>query len=69
MASVTSLRDDLETPPAAASPSAAEGVPDARRLAGRGSSWLKSVALGLLLPLLAVVIWEIAAAEQWLRPN
>ena len=72
MATVTS-QDLLQAPPAAASPSAAGavpgGAPSARRLAGRGSSWLKSLGLSLLLPLLIALLWEIAAAEQWLRPN
>jgi sulfonate transport system permease protein len=74
MASATSLREDLlQAPPAAASPSVAGGAPSgilgARRLAGRGGSWLKSLGLGLLLPLLVAVLWEYAASEQWLRPN
>jgi sulfonate transport system permease protein len=30
---------------------------------------LKSLGLGLLLPLLAAALWEYAAAQQWLRPN
>lgn len=69
MASVDSLREDLlQAPPAAASPSAAGGA-FGRRLAGRGSSWLKTLGLGLLLPLLAALLWEFAADQQWLRPN
>src|SRR5512134_3113082 len=70
MASATSLREDLlHAPPAAASPSAAGGVFSARRLAGRGSSWLKSLGLGLLLPQLAAALWEFATGQEWLRPN
>jgi sulfonate transport system permease protein len=70
MANASSLPEDLlQVPPAAASPSAAGGTLGARRLAGRGGSWLMSLGLGLLLPLLAAVLWEFAAAQQWLRPN
>jgi sulfonate transport system permease protein len=64
MASVTSL----DQSPAAASPSAA-GASGARSLGRRGGSWAKSLSLGLLLPLLIAVLWEIAASQQWLRPN
>jgi sulfonate transport system permease protein len=64
MATVTSLDES----PAAASPSAA-GASGDRRLARRGGDWLKSLGLGLLVPLLVAVLWEFAAAQQWLRPN
>lgn len=71
MANVNSLRDaDLGAAPAAVA-SAAGAVPptDAQRRAKARRDWARNLALGLLLPLLLLGLWWLAAEEEWMRAN